>query len=128
MYLKPRDLARFGLLFERGGEWKGEQVVPAEWVAKSSEPIVQDTWPERPVRNGGYGYQWWIYKRGTYGKPFMCDTSGWSGQFALIVPELNLVGVFAGWKVYDGPRRESAVQLFYDRVVIPAAQTAAGGE
>ena len=66
LYLKPRDLARFGLLFERDGEWNGEQ----------------------------------------------------------IVPELNLVGVFTGWRIYDGPRSESAVRLFYDRVVMSAAHAA----
>ena len=98
--------------------------MPAEWVAKSSEPIVQDTWPERPDRNKGYGYQWWNYRHGNDGKPFMYGTSGWGGQFALIVPALNLVGVFTGWRIYDGPRSESAVRLFYDRVVMSAAHAA----
>jgi CubicO group peptidase (beta-lactamase class C family) len=124
LYLKPRDLARFGLLFERNGEWNGEQIVPAEWVAKSSEAIVLDTWPERPDRNNGYGYQWWIYRHGNDGGPFVYGTSGWGGQLALIVPELNLVGVFTGWRVYEGPRNESVVKLFYDRVVMPAARAA----
>ena len=128
LYMKPRDLARFGLLFERDGEWNGEQIVPAEWVAKSSEPIVADIWPENPDYNSGYGYQWWIYRHGKDGKPFMYGTSGWGGQIALIVPELNLVGVFTGWKVYEGPSYESAVNLFYDRVVVPAAHAAASGE
>lgn len=58
----------------------------------------------------------------------MYGTSGWGGQFALIVPELNLVGVFTGWRIYAGPRHESVVKLFYDRVVMPAAQAAAGAE
>jgi CubicO group peptidase (beta-lactamase class C family) len=121
LYLEPGDLARFGLLFERGGEWNGEQILPADWVAISSSPIVAHTWIERPDRDKGYGYQWWIYKHGTDGKPFMYGSSGWGGQFVLIVPELQLVGVFTGWKVYDGPRHESAVELFYNRVVVPAA-------
>jgi len=58
----------------------------------------------------------------------MYGTSGWGGQLALIVPKLNLVGVFTGWKVYEGPQYESAVNLFYDRLVVPAAHAAAGGE
>ena len=127
LYLKPRDLARFGLLFERNGEWDGKQIVPAAWVAKSSAPIVQDTWPEDPDYNSGYGYQWWIHRHGNDGKPFMYGTSGWGGQYALIVPDLKLVGVFTGWRIYAGPRHESVVKLFYDRVVMPAAQ-AAGAE
>jgi CubicO group peptidase (beta-lactamase class C family) len=31
-----RDFARFGRLFLNGGMWNGEQVVPAEWVARST--------------------------------------------------------------------------------------------
>ncbi len=128
LYLKARDLARFGLLFERGGEWNGEQVVPADWVARSTEPMVDDTSPENPNRNRGYGYQWWIHRHGDNGQPFMYGTSGWGGQYALIVPELNLIGVFTGWRIYAGQPSSSAVSLFYDRVVVPAAQAAAGGE
>jgi CubicO group peptidase (beta-lactamase class C family) len=45
LYLKPRDLARFGLLYEREGEWNGRQVIPSEWVSKSARPYVADTSP-----------------------------------------------------------------------------------
>jgi hypothetical protein len=78
--------------------------------------------------NRGYGYQRWIYKHGNDGKSFMYGTPDWGGPYALIAPELNLVGLFAGWRIYDGPKSESAVSLFYDRVVVPAAQEAIGGE
>jgi CubicO group peptidase (beta-lactamase class C family) len=121
LYLEPRDLARFALLFERDGEWNGQQVVPAEWVARTSRPHVADTAPGSPNFNVGYSYQWWIYNHGDDGKPFMYGTWGWGGQFALVVPELDLVGVFTGWNVYDGPDHEYAFRLFYDRVVLPAA-------
>lgn len=30
------DMARFGLLYLNGGEWQGEQIVPAEWVEQST--------------------------------------------------------------------------------------------
>ena len=30
-----RDLARFGLLFESGGAWEGEQIVPRSWVQEA---------------------------------------------------------------------------------------------
>jgi CubicO group peptidase (beta-lactamase class C family) len=97
LYLKPRDLARFGLLFGRDGA------------------------PENSGFNVGYGYQWWIYNHGDDGKPFMYGTWGWGGQFALIVPELDLVAVFTGWNVYDGQDNEYPFRLFYDRVVLTAA-------
>jgi CubicO group peptidase (beta-lactamase class C family) len=122
MYLKPRDIARFALLYEREGEWNGRQIIPAEWVARSSQPHVPDTSPEDPDFNVGYGYQWWVYNDGSDGGPFMYGSWGWGGQFALIVPELDLIGVFTGWNVYDGQDHEYAFQLFYDRIVVPAAE------
>lgn len=47
-----RDLARFGLLFLRGGEWGGEQIVSAEWVAEATAPSQE--------LNEGYGFLWWL--------------------------------------------------------------------
>jgi CubicO group peptidase (beta-lactamase class C family) len=83
--------------------------------------VVDHTSPEDSDFNVGYGYQWWVYNGGSDGEPVMYGSWGWGGQFALIVPELDLIGVFTGWNVYDGPDYEYAYQLFYDRIVIPAA-------
>ena len=128
LYLKPRDLARFGLLYEREGEWDGRQIIPAEWVASSGQPHVADTAPDSPDFNVGYGYQFWVFNDGSDGKPVMYGSWGWGGQFALIVPDLDLVGVFTGWNVYDGQDYESTWSLFYDRVVVPTAQAVTAGE
>jgi CubicO group peptidase (beta-lactamase class C family) len=125
MYLTPRDFARFALLYEREGEWDGERILPAEWVANSAQPHVRDTGPEDPDFDVGYGYQWWVYNDGSDGGPPMYGSWGWGGQFALIVPELDLIGVFTGWNIYDELDNEYAFRLFYDRVVIPAARAAA---
>lgn len=46
------DLARFGLLFLRGGSWEGEQVVSAAWVAEATAPSQE--------LNPGYGHLWWL--------------------------------------------------------------------
>ncbi len=64
LHLSTRDAARFGLLFLQNGQWQGEQIVPAEWVATSTT-----------IQNGGAGdgtgsycYQWWrrVYHAGGY--------------------------------------------------------------
>lgn len=47
-----RDLARFGLLWLRGGEWDGEQVVSREWVEQTVTPSQE--------LNPGYGFLWWL--------------------------------------------------------------------
>ena len=121
LYLKPRDLARFGLLFLRGGEWKGKQLIPADWVLRSLETHVADTEPADPGANFGYGYQWWVFEHGSAGRPRMVGTWGWGGQFALLVPALDLVAVFTGWNTYDGQEDIAPVLAFYERVVLPAA-------
>ena len=46
-----RDLARFGLLYARGGEWDGKQIVPADFVAES---VAGQSY------GGYYGLHWWI--------------------------------------------------------------------
>ena len=51
--MTPRDLARIGLLMLRGGVWEGRSVVPAEWIARSTSPVV----PIEEERR--YGYQWY---------------------------------------------------------------------
>ena len=50
--MTPRDLARIGLLTLRGGVWEGRQVVPAEWIARSTSPVVDE-------EKRQYGYQDW---------------------------------------------------------------------
>ena len=51
------DLARFGLLFLRQGEWGGDAVVPADWVAAATDR------PSQPL-NAAYGYLWWLNREG----------------------------------------------------------------
>ena len=122
LYMRPRDLARFALLYLRGGEWDGRQVIPAQWVARTTETRVVDTAPADPSNNTGYGYQWWIFEHGGDGKPRMVGTWGWGGQFALLVPDLDLIAVFTGWNTYDNQHDIDVVRAFYQRVVLPAAK------
>ena len=50
LWLRPRDMARIGLLMLRGGAWEGRQLVPRSWIQEST----------RVHANGNYGYYWWI--------------------------------------------------------------------
>ena len=63
-----RDLARFGLLFLRGGEWDGEQVLSSEWVDEATN-VSQDL-------NPNYGFLWWLF--GDRAGDF--ETAGGEGQ------------------------------------------------
>ena len=39
MHFSTRDMARLGELMRLNGKWKGKQIVPAEWVKKSTTPV-----------------------------------------------------------------------------------------
>jgi len=86
-----RQFAKFGLLFLRGGEWDGRQVVPRDWVDVSTSPSVASH----------YGYQWWLDT--TPGGRDMFSARGHDGQYIYVIPELDLVVVRNGhYDKYDG--------------------------
>ncbi|HEY8544124.1 MAG TPA: serine hydrolase, partial [Acidimicrobiales bacterium] len=90
-----RGFARFGLLFEREGEWGDEQVVPEEWVEASLTPGA--------ATDGQYGYQWWLGQPEGFPEDFFA-ARGHDGQFIYVVPSLDLVVVRNGTYVKDdGP-------------------------
>src|SRR5215475_719236 len=43
--LRPRDMATFGELFLRAGQWNGRQVVPAAWVPQASTAQAGKAFP-----------------------------------------------------------------------------------
>lgn len=58
-----RNCAKLGSLFEHKGNWRGKQVVPADWVAASVTPDAPHVQPGERANSAhslGYGYQWWV--------------------------------------------------------------------
>ena len=89
MWLKPHDMAKIGLLYLQNGRWDNQQIIPEQWVQAST---TTHSFPKkyrhildengqvdyrtsignwiftkllRPFSEG-YGYQWWLDKRGIY--------------------------------------------------------------
>ena len=92
MRMSARDLARFGLLYLRGGQWAGKQVVPADWVRQSLEPH-SDTGVD-----GGYGYMWWVSVDGRHLPSIQVpagtfSAQGYGGHMMVVVPAYELVVV-----------------------------------
>lgn len=84
--LSAHDLARFGLLFLKGGQWAGKQVVPSSWIKESTTSYS-------PTDHGrlGYGYLWWIAPPdGPFG-PDAYFALGAGGQGLAVMPALDLV-------------------------------------
>lgn len=53
--LRTRDYARFGQMIAQGGQWQGQQIVPADWIDAATVPSAKTD-----ADQYGYGYQWWI--------------------------------------------------------------------
>ena len=96
--LRPRDLARIGRMLLDGGQWKGRQVVPAEWIDASFRAHVAAS--PGPLH---YGYQWW---RGTLtAGPHRLEwvaAMGNGGQRLFLLPELDLLVVVTAGN-YNAP-------------------------
>jgi CubicO group peptidase (beta-lactamase class C family) len=102
--MRPRDLAKFGYLYLNNGSWDGERILPAEYVARSTESyssVTEDT---------SYGYQWWTWPLGVYG------AEGLYGQRLYVVPDLDLVVVFNA-DIREGFNPE--LMMLYN-IIIPA--------
>jgi CubicO group peptidase (beta-lactamase class C family) len=92
--LAPRDLARIGYLALRGGTWHGAPIVPPGWIADSHSahtplPPQADDECERLA----YGYLWWLRPQAGHDSALAV---GYGGQFAVVVPALDLVVVMTG--------------------------------
>lgn len=86
---RPVDFAKFGRLYLNGGNWSGIQVIPAEWVAVSTQDngLIQDA----PIY---YGYMWWGEKCNPDSQDFLAV--GNYGQYIYISPAKNLIIVRNG--------------------------------
>jgi CubicO group peptidase (beta-lactamase class C family) len=95
--MSARDMARYGLLYLRGGRWRDSQLVPAQWVRDSTTAYSVADGNARDSYSG-YGYLWWVAVNGNhYPKVELPDGSfsawGAGGHFIAIIPALNLVVV-----------------------------------
>jgi CubicO group peptidase (beta-lactamase class C family) len=118
--MSARDLARFALLYLHGGRWGTRQVVPAAWV---------DEWTRSysDTSSGGYGYLWWTKVSASGASLPPRRPAYWAeghlGQFAVVVPSLDLVVVsLDDPRLTNKPMSRTAMLKFLD--AIEAAQGA----
>ncbi|MEJ2614940.1 MAG: serine hydrolase [Ignavibacteriaceae bacterium] len=96
LHMRPRDMAKIGLLVLNKGYWNGKQIVPEEWIDVSTKPHVAES------DYFNYGYQWW--HRSNQNKPWwknpvgggktehdMALALGYGGQYIMIIRDLNMV-------------------------------------
>ncbi len=119
MYLRPRDMLKFGQLHLDGGRWQGRQVLSEDWVQASFgrygrlEPLD---------RNGNeYGYLWWHETYDVGGRQIASvEARGNGGQYIFVVPELDLVAVITAGNYRGGLETTRQSQRMFERYVLPA--------
>lgn len=89
--MSARDMARFGMLYQKNGIWKDAQIIPSGWINESTTTFsILDS-----TSGVGYGYMWMTIPEGSVFEQLI----GSSGYFhtgigvhvVLIFPELKLV-------------------------------------
>ena len=87
--LRPRDLLKLGQAYLDGGVWRGRRIVPADWVAGSTAPLV------RTSERSADGFAWHLYTLESGGGAWReYEANGNGGQLLIVVPDLELVVVF----------------------------------
>lgn len=90
VYLRPRDMAKFGLLYLNNGNWNGKQIISKDWVQQSltKHSIVQGV---------DYGYLWWLKYLDANGvRYYGMAAQGNGGQKIYIWEQQNMVTVITG--------------------------------
>jgi CubicO group peptidase (beta-lactamase class C family) len=84
------DLLRFGQLLLQRGRSGTQQIVPESWVEATTTP--QFSWRDQygAQHDTTYGYLWWLAEPPSREASFAW---GYGGQFAYVVPSLDLVVV-----------------------------------
>jgi CubicO group peptidase (beta-lactamase class C family) len=116
--LTPRDMAKLGYLYLKGGAWEGRQVVPADYVRASTRRQVAAGRAADPGE--GYGYQWWTMTEQGHAA---FAAVGLGGQLIEVVPDLDLIVVMtsAAGSAEDLRAAGDSRRLVAD-VVVPAVR------
>lgn len=106
MWFSTEDMARIGYLMLRNGKWKNQQIIPENWVKKTTSMV---TTYQQAVENKdeyygfGYGYLWWLWDKPNNTGAFegAYSAQGSYGNFITVLPKLDLVIAFKTKAEYE---------------------------
>ena len=110
--LTPGEMAKLGFLFLNQGQWDGEAIVPASWVAASTASHANQGDKKE------YGYLWWIDPQGKW-----YAALGRAGQHIFVYPAENLVVVFTADLPYTNDADLVPLQELLDQYILPAVKS-----
>jgi CubicO group peptidase (beta-lactamase class C family) len=111
LHMRPRDMAKLGLLYMNEGKWKGSQVISKEWVKASLTK-------QAVVRGVDYGYLWWLQWLNVDGtRVDGVAAKGNGGQRIYLWPSLDMIAVITG----SNYNEQSPADEILIKYVLPAA-------
>ena len=98
MVMTPRQMLAFGEMYRNGGQVKGRQILPREFIDETFEPRGRSR-----ISGREYGYGWWMREmdgRKAY------YAWGFGGQYIVLVPSLELTVVSTSAATVGEDRRD----------------------
>ncbi len=108
----PTEMAKLGYLFLNKGQWDGQTVVPAEWVAASTSSHSNQGDKKE------YGYLWWVDPQGKW-----YAALGRFGEHIFVYPAQNLVVVFTAGLVGGTDADLTPLQELLDNYILPSIKS-----
>ena len=89
--MSPRDMAKFGVLYQKNGRWNGSQIIGSDWIDESTM-----AYSIIPNSDGlGYGYMWKIIEEDSDIGQIIGHAgyyyTGSGGYVLVVIPDLKLV-------------------------------------
>lgn len=116
--MTSRAMMKIGTLTKNKGKWKGEQIIPEDFIEKATSMIFYTGDDDifgggKDVSNQGYGYYWWGTHLHHEGKRYpSISAQGGGGIYLVLIEELDLMIV-----VTAHHRNESTQQLIAERII-----------
>ncbi|MFZ6768805.1 serine hydrolase domain-containing protein [Undibacterium sp. Di26W] len=93
--LSTRDMARLGYLALHQGNWNGRQLIPVDWMHKTTSMVTPSSAMHpatTAARKLGYGYMWWVLEEPANSPLYQAYMAwGLHGQYLLVIPRLQMV-------------------------------------
>ena len=117
LYLKPRDMLKYGQLYLDGGLWNGHRILTQAWVDASLAQYGRLA----PLDYNGnfYGYLWWHHEY-TVGEEVIhtIEARGNGGQYIFVIPSLEMTVVITSGNYRTGRTRQP--QEILGKYILPA--------
>jgi CubicO group peptidase (beta-lactamase class C family) len=138
IFIAVDSMARIGYLYLRNGQWNGQQILPAWFVAAAStvDPTIGGATIANPSKypnaTSHYGLLWWNNADGTMANVPTDAYWAWglNENLIVVIPSLDIVAVRGGsssWRSgWDG--RYSAIEPFIEPIALSVLPAVSAGD